>query len=78
MTSRARKIIEDALSLPAEERMLVVAELEDSLESEPSQGAIDLAWAEEIARRAEAIANGTAVYVDGEESARRIRAKHGR
>ena len=78
MSSRARKIIEDALSLPTEERMLVVAELQDSLDSESSEEAIGAAWTEEIVRRAELIASGEAEYVDGEESARRIREKYGR
>jgi putative addiction module component (TIGR02574 family) len=77
MTSRARKLLEEALALPKEERLLIAAELQDSVEESDSPEEIEAAWHEEIVKRVQSIEDGTAVLVDGEESSRRIRAKHG-
>lgn len=77
MNARARKIIDEALSLPEEDRALVVAELQESLSAEASED-VQAAWDDELVRRARMIAEGHAELVDGEQVAQRIRAKFGR
>jgi hypothetical protein len=77
MTSRARKILEEALALPKEERLLIAIELQESVEAADSSEEIEAAWHEEIVQRVQSIEDGTAVLVDGKKSSRRIRAKYG-
>lgn len=77
MSSRARKILEEALTLPKEERLLIAGELQESVEATDSAEDIEAAWDEEIAQRVQSIEDGTAVLIDGEESSRRARAKYG-
>jgi hypothetical protein len=45
MNSRARKIVEEAFSLPEEERLLIVTELQSSLEPSATPEEIDMALA---------------------------------
>ena len=62
MTSAAKKILEDALSLPEEERAALVDALNESLEA--PEDALSPEWRAEIARRIEAIAaEGLKVHV---------------
>jgi putative addiction module component (TIGR02574 family) len=77
MNARARKIIDEALALPADERALVVAELQESLGSNSAED-VQAAWDDELVRRAEAIVGGKAESVDGEHVAQRVRAMFGR
>ena len=77
MTSRARKLLEEALTLPKEERLLIAAELQDSVHESDSTAEVEAAWHEEIVQRVQSLQDGTAVLVDGEESSRRIRTKYG-
>jgi hypothetical protein len=77
MTSRARKILEEALALPREERLLIANELQESVEAADSPEEIEAAWHEEIVQRVQSIEDGTAALVDGKESSHRIRAKYG-
>jgi hypothetical protein len=72
MSARARKIIEEALALPEEDRALVVAELQESLESDSPEDV------QELVRRAQMIASGNAELIDGEQVAQRVRQKYGR
>jgi len=58
-----------ALALPEDERERLVLELWDSLSEEDGVGE---AWATEIERRVEAIANGDVKLVDHEEVKRRV------
>jgi putative addiction module component (TIGR02574 family) len=51
VTDRARKLREEALALPTEERADLAAELLASLDGEPDED-VERAWAEEIERRA--------------------------
>lgn len=59
MAGRAQHILREALTLPAEERADVAAELLASLD-EPADGQEDLevAWAAEIERRARRVLSG--------------------
>jgi hypothetical protein len=77
MSARARKIIEEALALPEEDRALVVAELQESLESDSPEN-VQEAWDNELVRRAQMIASGNAELIDGEQVAQRVRQKYGR
>ncbi len=72
VTSRARKIIDEALSLPKEELVGVVAELQQRVVATDSQGDIDAAWNDEIVRRVRAVQSGSAVLLDGEQVDREL------
>lgn len=51
MTTRARKLLQDAMELPVSERAELAADLLASLDGEPDS-AVEAAWAAEIERRA--------------------------
>lgn len=68
----AEKLRKEALALPIDERAALARDLLLSLDESPEPGA-DEAWAEEIGRRAEAVANGTAILVDWDDAEKRIR-----
>lgn len=72
MTSRARKIIDEALSLPKEELVDVVAKLQQQVEATDSQGDIDAAWQDEIVRRVRAIKSGSAALLTADEVDREL------
>ncbi len=78
MTSQARKLLEQALALPEEDRVYLVEALQDSLEPVESQAEIDAAWKDEIVRRVQSIEDGTAVLHDGETVLRKLMSKYGR
>ena len=73
MTSAAKKILEDALALPQEEREELVEALSNSLE--PAE--LSPEWQSEIAQRIRKIEAGDAVFEDAETHLQRLRAKHG-
>ena len=60
MTSRAHRVLQDALALPLEERADVAADLLASLEDAPpdDQAQVEAAWAREIERRARRVMSG--------------------
>jgi hypothetical protein len=72
VTSRARKIIDEALSLPREELVDVVAELQRDVAATDSQSDIDRAWNGELVRRIRAIQAGSAVLLDGDQVEREL------
>jgi putative addiction module component (TIGR02574 family) len=72
MNSRARKIIDDALALPKDELVGIVAELQQRVEATDSQQDIDAAWRDELARRVRSIKDGSAVLIDGDEVEREL------
>jgi len=72
MTSRARKVIEEALALPKEELLQVVAELQESVEATDSSDDIDTAWRDEIVRRLRSIEDGSALLHDGDDVEREL------
>lgn len=73
MTSAAKKVLEAALALPADEREQLVGALSISLEPvtlSPERES-------EIARRLERVESGEATFYDAEEHLRALRAKYG-
>jgi Putative addiction module component len=67
MSSRARRIIEEALALPKDELVRLVAELQEQVESSDSPAEIQAAWRDELVKRVRSIGDGSAVLHDGDE-----------
>jgi len=71
MTSAARKLFEQALALPVDEREALAAALNATLDrSEP----LSAEWAAEIARRIDAVERGESQLIEGDEVDARLRA----
>lgn len=77
MATTNDRVIEEALSLPADARLRLVEKLLSSLNL-PIDEEIDRLWAEEAEHRVSQIDEGKAKLVPGEEVFSRIRAKHGK
>ena len=77
MATTNDRVIEEALSLPANVRLSLVEKLLTSLNL-PIDEEIDRLWAEEAERRVSQIEEGKAKLVPGEEVFAKIRAKHGK
>jgi len=77
MATTNDRVIEEALSLPADVRLSLVEKLLSSLNL-PIDEEIDRLWAEEAERRVSQIEEGKIKLVPGEEVFSRIRAKHGK
>ncbi len=73
----ADKVLDDALSLPADARIGLVEKLLSSLNL-PTQAEIDRLWAEEGERRVAQIDRGEVELVPGEKVFERIRQKYQR
>jgi len=71
MTGKAKKILEEALTLPSDERADVAATLLDSLD-EPENDEVERAWAEEIQRRIQEVESGAVKTIPWSEARRRI------
>ena len=69
------RVIEDALSLPANLRLSLIQKLQESL-NQTIDPEIDRLWAEEAERRVTQIEEGKAQWISGEEVFARIREKH--
>ena len=69
VTSTAKKILDEALALPEDDRRRVAERLLDSMPRETAEE-IERAWNEEAMRRADALERGEAQALDGEESLR--------
>ena len=76
MTIMTDRVIEEALSLPADARLSLVEKLLTSLNL-PIDTEIDSLWAEEAERRIDRLESGEAKLIPGEEVFSKIRAKHG-
>jgi len=70
----SNKLRAEVLALPAEERAELAHALLESLHEEADPRA-EAAWIEELDRRAQAVADGTAKLVDWEEARERITAR---
>ena len=68
------KLRAEVLALPAEERAELAHAILESLHEEADPGA-EAAWIDELDRRAQAVADGTAKLVDWEEARERITAR---
>jgi len=71
VTSAAKKILDDALSLPEDDRAALVDALNESLEA-PEED-LSPEWKAEIARRIEAVERGESRLIPGDEVEARIR-----
>lgn len=76
MTTTADRVIDEALSLPADARLLLVERVLASL-NVPMAEEVERLWAEEAERRIAEIESGEAKLGPGEEVFARLRAKHG-
>lgn len=72
MTSAAKKVLEEALALPSEDRAKLVEALADSLDAAEIE--LSPAWTSEIERRVEAIERGESRLIPGDEVDARLRA----
>ena len=77
MATTNDRVIEEALSLPADARLSLIEKLLTSLNL-PIDEEIDRIWAEEAERRVSQIVEGEVKLVPGEEVFTKIRAKHGK
>jgi hypothetical protein len=68
VTSTAKKILDEALALPDDERRIAAEVLMDSL---VSQDEVDAAWREEIIRRVEQVRRGE-VELESWDEVRRL------
>ena len=75
MATTRDRILEEALSLPADLRMSLIENLLKSLNL-PIDAEMDRLWAEEAERRLSQIETGDANMVPGEEVFSKIRAKY--
>ena len=71
------RVTEDALSLPAEGRLILVEQLLKSLNL-PIEEDIDRLWAEEVEFRISQIESGKSKLVPGEEVFSKIKEKYGK
>jgi putative addiction module component (TIGR02574 family) len=74
VTAAAKKILEEALSLPNEERRRVAEALLDSIPSETADE-IEAAWVAEARRRADESERGRVDAVDGDAALRELKAR---
>jgi putative addiction module component (TIGR02574 family) len=77
MSVIANKVVEEALSLPSDERVSLVEKLLTSLNL-PIQAEIDQLWTEEAERRVSQIERGDVELIPGDEVFAKIRRKHQR
>lgn len=75
MTAHTNRIIEEALSLPSNERAYLIEKLLTSLNL-PIQAEIDQCWAVEAERRLSQIECGEIELVPGDEVCAKIRRKY--
>ena len=76
MTAQAKKIFEEALALPEQDRAALVDALTDSLRA--VEAPLGPEWTAEIARRMEAVERGESRLIPGDEVDARVREALGR
>ena len=74
MSSKARKVLEEALTLAPAERADVAATLLDSLDEQEDE-AVEEAWAPEIERRIREVESGAVKMIPWSEARRGLRAR---
>ena len=74
MNARTRKVLEEALELPSEERGELARELLECLQGAAAPE-VEGAWAEVIARRAREVLDGTAATRDLDEGLADVEAR---
>lgn len=76
MTSTARKILDEALALPAEEREVLVEALVTSLQQAMPED-VERAWLEEVEQRLARLKRGETHAIAWSEARHRLRVKYG-
>lgn len=71
MTAEAKKVLDEALALPPDERADVAVTLLESLD-EVDDEATEQAWSEEIHRRIQEVESGAAQTIPWSEARRRL------
>ena len=71
MSHKGRKILDEALALPPEERADLAATLIDSLDEDEAE-AVDEAWAQEVQRRVHEVESGAVETVSWSEARKRM------
>ena len=74
VTAHARKILEEALSLPEDDRQRLAEALLDSIPAEVAEE-LENAWNREAVRRAEAFEHGEVQAIEGEQAMKDLRSK---
>lgn len=74
MNARTRKVLEEALELPSEERGELARRLVESLQ-DTAPPEVEAAWADVIARRAREVLDGTAATRDLDEGLAEVEAR---
>ena len=72
MSGKAQKVLEEALTLPPEERADVAATLLESLDEQEDEG-VEEAWAQEIEHRIRDVESGAVKTIPWSEARRRLR-----
>lgn len=72
MSGKAQKVLEEALTLPPEERADVAATLLESLDEQEDAG-VEEAWAQEIEQRIRDVESGAVKTIPWSEARRRLR-----
>jgi putative addiction module component (TIGR02574 family) len=75
LTPQVSEVLEKALALSTEDRGLIIDRLIESLDNEPAEEGVEVAWSEEIKRRVEEIQSGKVEMIPGEEVDRRLLAR---
>jgi len=74
MSRKAKKVLEEALTLPPPERADLAVTLLDSLDEQEDEG-VEQAWAHEIERRIQDVESGAVKMMPWSEARRRLRAR---
>ena len=75
MSETAAKLLEQILTLPKEERLMIAEQLQNDLDDGDHEAAVvnDPAFRTELARRIETLASGSAELIDGDQVFREAR-----
>ena len=74
MSGKGQKVLEEALTLPPEERADVAATLLDSLDEQEDER-VEEAWAQEIERRIKEAESGAVKMIPWSQARRQLRAR---
>jgi putative addiction module component (TIGR02574 family) len=72
MTPQVSELLEKALTLSTEERRLLVSRIGETLDDDPVEEGVEMAWDEEIKRRVDDIRSGRVKTVPGEQLRERL------
>ena len=75
MSPEVSDLLKKALALPPEARAALAGSLLESLDEEPAEEGVEVAWDEEVKRRIEEIDSGKVQMIPHEEVRRRLLAR---